>query len=36
MQKNGTDGPTCKAEIEIQMQRTNVWTLRGDELRDGD
>ena len=36
MQKNGTDEPTCKAEMQTQMQRTNVWTPRGkggwDEL----
>ena len=30
IQKDGTDEPVCKAEIEIQMQRTNVWTPRGD------
>ena len=34
IQKNGTDEPVCKAEIETQMQRTNVWTPRG-ESRDG-
>ena len=28
--KNGTDEPVCKAEIEIQMQRTNIWTPRGE------
>ena len=28
IQKNGTDEPVFKAEIEIQMQRTNVWTPR--------
>ena len=27
-QKNGTDEPVCRAEIETQMQRTNVWTPR--------
>ena len=26
--KNGTDEPVCKAEIETQMQRTNIWTPR--------
>ena len=26
--KNGTDEPVCKAEIETQMYRTNVWTPR--------
>ena len=30
IQKNGTDEPVCKAEIEIQIQRTNVWTPRGE------
>ena len=30
IQKNGTDEPVCKAEIETQMQRVNVWTPRGD------
>ena len=44
--ENGTDEPVCRAEIEAQMQRTNVWTSRGesgsgwwwwcDELGDGD
>ena len=29
IQKNGTDDPVCKAEIEAQMQRTNMWTPRG-------
>ena len=29
IQKNGTDEPICKAEIETQTQRTNVWTPRG-------
>ena len=28
IQKNGTDEPICKAEIETQRQRTNVWTAR--------
>ena len=28
-QKNGTDEPVCRAEIETQMQRTNVWTPIG-------
>ena len=45
-QKNGTDEPVCREEIETQMQRTNVWTPRGksggglwwwcDELGDWD
>ena len=29
IQKNGTDEPVCKAEIETQMQRTNIWTPKG-------
>ena len=28
IQKNGTDEPFYKAEIETQVQRTNVWTPR--------
>ena len=44
IQKNGTDEPVYRAEIETQMQRTNVWTPRGesgdggwwDELGDWD
>ena len=44
IQKNGTDEPVCKAEIETQMQRINLWTPRGeagegwwwDELGDWD
>ena len=27
-QKNGTDEPVCREEIETQKQRTNVWTPR--------
>ena len=30
IQKNGTDELICKAEIETQMQRTNVWTKKGE------
>ena len=30
IQKNGTDELICKAETETQMQRTNVWVLRGE------
>ena len=30
IQKNGTGELVCKAEIETQMQRTNVWTPRGE------
>ena len=28
IQRNHTDEPVCKAEIETQMQRTNLWTPR--------
>ena len=28
--KNGTDEPICKAEIETQTWRTNVWTPSGE------
>ena len=27
--ENGTDEPVCRAEIETQKQRKNVWTPRG-------
>ena len=30
IQKNGVDEQVFKAEIETQMQRTNVWTPRGE------
>ena len=36
IQENGTDEPVCKAEIETQMQRTNVWTPRGESGGQGD
>ena len=29
-QKNGTDEPVCRAGIKTQMQRTNIWTPRGE------
>ena len=29
-QKNGTGEPVCQAETETQVQRTNVWTPRGE------
>ena len=32
-QKNGADEPVYKAEIETQMQSTNVWTPRGESGR---
>ena len=42
-QKNGTDEQGWRAEVETQLQRTNVWTPRGenrcgewDELGDWD
>ena len=28
LEKNDTDEPICKAEIETQMYRTNIWTPR--------
>ena len=28
-QKNGTNELICRAEIETETQRTNVWTPRG-------
>ena len=31
--KNGTDVPVCRAEIETQLYRTNVWTPRGESGR---
>ena len=31
IQKNGTDEPICRAGIEIQTQRTNVWTRDSGE-----
>ena len=34
-QKNGTDELVCRAEIETQMWRTNVWTPRGESGRGG-
>ena len=30
IQKNGTDEFICKAEIELQMQKTNLWLPRGE------
>ena len=40
IQKNDTDELTCKAEIETQMWRTDVWTpgagRERDELGDWD
>ena len=38
VQKNGIDDLICKAEIETQTQRTNIWMPRGewDELGDWD
>ena len=31
-EKNGIDDLICKAEIETQTQRTNVWMPRGKGL----
>ena len=30
IQQNGTGEPICKAEIDTQMQRTNVCTTKGE------
>ena len=27
--ENGTDEPICRAAIEMQMQRKDMWTQRG-------
>ena len=29
--KNGTDEPICRARIEMQTQRMDLWTHRGKE-----
>ena len=34
-QKSGTDEPVCRAEVETQMQRTNVWTRRWESRGGG-
>ena len=31
IQKIGTDEPICREEIEMEMQRTNLWTQSGEE-----
>ena len=36
IQENGTDEPVCNAEIETQVQRTNVWAPRGERGGGGD
>ena len=33
--ENGTDESVCRAEIETQMQRANVWTPRGEAAGGG-
>ena len=33
--KNDIDELICMAEIETQIQRTNLWTPRGEERWDG-
>ena len=33
--KNGTDELVCRAEVETQMLRTNIWTPRGGETAVG-
>jgi len=32
-QRNSVDALLCKAEIETQMQRSNMWTPRGKGRR---
>ena len=34
IQKNGRGEPVSKAEIETQMQRTNIWTPRGGKQQE--
>ena len=34
-QKNGTAELVCSAEVEMQMQRTNVWTVREQSRGEG-
>ena len=34
--ENGTDELVCRAEIETQTQRKNVWTPRGETAGSGD
>ena len=37
LERNGTNEPICKAGIETQTYRTDIWTQRReekDELRD--
>ena len=31
VQKNGTDEPMCRAVIEMQTQRTDLWAQWGKE-----
>ena len=35
LEKNDTDEPICKAEIETQMYRTNAWTPSGERGQGG-
>ena len=35
LEKNDTDEPICKAEIETQMYRTNAWTPTGERGQGG-
>ena len=30
IQKNGSDEPICRAGIETQMERTDLWTPEGE------
>ena len=31
IEKNGADEPTCRAEIERQTQRIDMWTWQGGD-----
>ena len=31
LEKNGTDEPICRARIEMQTQRMDLWTHQGKE-----
>ena len=33
--ESGTDGPICKAEIETQTYRINIWIPRGGREKHG-
>ena len=35
IQKDGTDEPICRAAMEMQTQRTDLWTWEGQEGKGG-